>query len=236
MFSNSVHPLVPWVKSPFQLQMWFFPLMDKWVGSHVKLWDPLVIHAILEHLWRDVACMLVQKYKNKDHPAVTAANYTARKDLKTARKWHTHTHTHTHNHFTALWILSRTTRVSWYQKKHSPTHTYRGHQSSLICFIHLLRSMASSLFNLAPSTSYCIHFFTQSLSSFHFILMLEVNTRLKYELGLWTVTLVLDNDFNKVSHNRLGAKLRSHNWVVISLTDVWNLGSNICQEKFLACI
>jgi len=24
------------------------------------------------------------------------------------------------------------------QKKHSPTHTYRGHQSSLICFLHLL--------------------------------------------------------------------------------------------------
>jgi len=34
--------------------------------------------------------------------------------------------------------------VSWYQKKHSPTHTYRGHQSSLICFLHLLRSTASS--------------------------------------------------------------------------------------------
>jgi len=25
-------------------------------------------------------------------------------------------HTHTHNHFTALWILSRISRVSWYQK------------------------------------------------------------------------------------------------------------------------
>ena len=60
---------------------------------------------------------------------------------------HTHTHTHTHNRFTALWILSGTTRVSRYQKKHSPTHTYRGHQSSLICFIHLLRSTASCLFN-----------------------------------------------------------------------------------------
>jgi len=53
-----------------------------------------------------------------------------------------------YNCFTALWILSGTTRVSRYQKKHSPTHTYRGHQSSLICVLHLLRSMASSLFNL----------------------------------------------------------------------------------------
>jgi len=34
------------------------------------------------------------------------------------------------------------------EKKHSPTHTYRGHQSSLICFLHLLWSIASSLFNL----------------------------------------------------------------------------------------
>jgi len=31
---------------------------------------------------------------------------------------YTHTHTHTHNHFTALWTLSGTTRVSWYQKVH----------------------------------------------------------------------------------------------------------------------
>ena len=95
--------------------------------------------------------------------------------------------THTHNHFTALWILSGTTRMSQYQKKHLPAHTHRGHQSFLICFIHLLRTMASSVFNpralesfstislqvffslllgLAPSTSYSIHFFTQSLSSF----------------------------------------------------------------------
>jgi len=39
-----------------------------------------------------------------------------------------------HNCFTAFWILSGTTQVSQYQKKHSPTHTYHGHQSSLICF------------------------------------------------------------------------------------------------------
>jgi len=86
----------------------------------------------------------------------------------------------------ALYTLSGTTRVSQYQKKHSPTHTYRDHQSSLICFLHLIRSLSSSLFNLhawqsfstislqvffgvplglAPSTSYFIHFFTESLSS-----------------------------------------------------------------------
>ena len=60
----------------------------------------------------------------------------------------------------ALWILSGTNRVSWYQKKHSPTHTYCGHQLSLICFIHIIWSMASSLFNLRA------YLFPQSLSKF----------------------------------------------------------------------
>jgi len=44
--------------------------------------------------------------------------------------------------------------VSQYQKKHSRTHTYRGHQSSLICFLHLLRCMASSLFILRAWQSF----------------------------------------------------------------------------------
>jgi len=94
---------------------------------------------------------------------------------------------YTHTTILWLWILSGTTQMSLYQKKHSPTYTYHGHQSSLICFLHQLQSMTSSLFNLcawqsfstishqffcglplglAPSTSYSIHFFTQSLSSF----------------------------------------------------------------------
>jgi len=60
-----------------------------------------------------------------------------------------------YNHFTALCILSGTTRMSWYQKKHSPTHTYHGHQSSLVCFLHPLWSMASSLFNLRTWQSFC---------------------------------------------------------------------------------
>jgi len=39
-------------------------------------------------------------------------------------------------------------QVSWYQKKHSPTHIYSDHRSSFICFLHLLWSMAFALFNL----------------------------------------------------------------------------------------
>ena len=83
--------------------------------------------------------------------------------------------------------LSCTTRNSRYQKKHSPTYTSPDHQSSFICILHILQLMIFSLFNLhawhsfctisvqvffglplgiAPCTSYTIHFFTQSLSSF----------------------------------------------------------------------
>ena len=84
-----------------------------------------------------------------------------------------HTHTHTHNHFTALWILSTTTQMSWYQKKHSPTHICHGHQWSLICFLHLLWSMASSLFNLRAWQS-----FPQSLSKFSFVYLLAWHLQL----------------------------------------------------------
>ena len=91
---------------------------------------------------------------------------------------------HTHAQlFNGLW--SRTTRVVRYQKKHSPTHTHPDHRTSFINFLHLLRSIASSLFSLhawqsslttslqvlfglplglGPSTSYSMHFFTQSSS------------------------------------------------------------------------
>ena len=77
--------------------------------------------------------------------------------------------------------------VLWCQKKHSPTHTHPDHRTSFINFLHLLRSIASSWFSLCawqssqttslqvlfglplglgPLTSYFMHFFTQSSSSF----------------------------------------------------------------------
>ena len=81
--------------------------------------------------------------------------------------------------------LSGTTRLSRYQKKHSPI-LHPDHHPIFISFFHLLRSIALSLFKLrawqsfcttslqilfglplglGPSTSYSIHFFTQSVSS-----------------------------------------------------------------------
>jgi len=100
----------------------------------------------------------------------------------------TDTHTHTQPFYSSLYFVQDNLgEPVRYQKKHSPTHIYCGHQLPLICFIHLLWTMATSLFNphawqsfstisrqvffglplgLAPSTSYCIHFFTHSLSSF----------------------------------------------------------------------
>ena len=61
--------------------------------------------------------------------------------VKSARRSHTHTHTQP---FNGLW--SGTTRVGRYQKKHSPTHTHPDHRTSFIIFLHLQRSMPSSLF------------------------------------------------------------------------------------------
>ena len=91
-----------------------------------------------------------------------------------------HTHTQPFNG-----LLSETTRVGQYQKKHSPTHTHPDHRTSFIIFLQLQRSTASSLFSLrawqssrttslqvlfglplglGPSTLYSMHFFTHSSS------------------------------------------------------------------------
>ena len=98
--------------------------------------------------------------------------------------WCTSMRTHTHP-FSGF--LSRTTWVSRYQKKHSPSHTFPANEPSFISFLHLPQTIALSLPNLRAwqsfrttsnhvlfglplglehSTSYSIHFFSQLLSSF----------------------------------------------------------------------
>ena len=59
--------------------------------------------------------------------------------------------THTQQ-FNGLW--SETTWVGRYQKKHSPTHTHPDHQTSFINFLHLLRSISSSLFSSSAWQSF----------------------------------------------------------------------------------
>jgi len=67
--------------------------------------------------------------------------------LDNYRHRHRHTHTHTHTQpFDGRW--SGTTWVGRYQKKHSPTHNHPDHQTYFINFLHLLWSVASSLFSL----------------------------------------------------------------------------------------
>ena len=59
---------------------------------------------------------------------------------------------HTHNHFTAVWTLSTRTRVSWYQKKQSPTHTYS------ISHLYLLPS-SIAIHGLLPVQFMCLTVF-----------------------------------------------------------------------------
>ena len=96
--------------------------------------------------------------------------------------YHTHAHTHACTH---ACTHTYTPRVGRYQKKHSPTRTHPDHRTHFINFLHLLRSIASWVLSLRArqsslttslqvlfglplclghSTSYSMHFFTQSSS------------------------------------------------------------------------
>jgi len=90
--------------------------------------------------------------------------YTALLRVVASVSWHKGSTQHTHNRFMAFWILSGTTR---YQKKHSPTHTHRGHQSSISAF---------SIYYDPWHPPYLIHMlyslFPQSLSKFALVYLL----------------------------------------------------------------
>jgi len=109
------------------------------------------------------------------------------RQITTPASQHLYYNYYYYNLFKALRTLSGTTGMSRYQKKHSPPTPIMVINHPLSASSIFLRSMASSLINLhayqsfstislhvffglplglAPSTSYSIHFFTQSLSSF----------------------------------------------------------------------
>ena len=109
-------------------------------------------------------------------------------------------HHYYYYHFTALRILFGTTQVSWYQKKHSPTHTYCGHQSSLICFLHLLWHMASSLFNLRAWQSFCQYInCNEALNSQQHICDIKANIILQNENYIQSL-----GRFDKIRKTRMG--------------------------------
>jgi len=78
----------------------------------------------------------------------------------------------THTHM-AHWTLSTTTRVSRYQKKHPLTHTYRGNQSSLICFLHLFDLLHPPCSIYVPDS-----LFPQSLYKFSLVYLLAWHPQL----------------------------------------------------------
>jgi len=79
---------------------------------------------------------------------------------------HTHTHTHTHNHFAALWNLSGTTRVSRYQKKHSPTHSYLTLDlNPFMCSGNVLGNTALSHWPVVSISPYVVLMFCRSYVS-----------------------------------------------------------------------
>jgi len=59
---------------------------------------------------------------------------------------HTHTHTHTHTRFMTLVIFSRKTRASWAGIRRNIHLSWSS--VTLVCFLCILQSIASSLFNL----------------------------------------------------------------------------------------
>jgi len=59
------------------------------------------------------------------------------------------------------------------QKKHSRTHIYRGHQSTLICFLHLLQSTHPPYSIYVPDS-----LFPQSLSKFSLVYFLAWHPQL----------------------------------------------------------
>jgi len=146
-------------------------------------------------------------------------------------KGYTHTHTHTCTHTQPFYGSLDFVRDNPGEPvpEETFTHSHSSWSSIIsICFLHLLRSMTSSLFNpralqffstislqffglplgLSPSTSYSIHFFTQSLSSFcntcpHIATCFAVVTRLCHLILVSLSTLLGTLSCNFTPHIHL---------------------------------
>jgi len=136
---------VAYVYNGLQLWFCFFILLSFLMIVHSILWLELLLNPDSGHCYlcyRNTQCQFCLKGLFLELLSVIINWILFVLQLCVWIKWHTnvqchshtraHTHTrmHTRTHTTVLrlWILSGTTQVSWYQKKHSPTHIYRGHQ------------------------------------------------------------------------------------------------------------
>jgi len=140
-------------------------------------------------------------------------------------------------------IFQTHNRVGWYQKKYSPTHTHPVHQTSFINFLHLLRSIASSVFKwhawqsfsttslqvlfglplgLGPSTSYSMHFFTQSsfcnTCTYHRIFRQVVTISELLPLPLFTPVVYHCSSLDAVLVDSVATESI---FVLLSLSSVW---------------
>jgi len=139
-------------------------------------------------------------------------------------------------------IFQTHNRVGWYQKKYSPTHTHPVHQTSFINFLHLLRSIASSVFKwhawqsfsttslqvlfglplgLGPS-SYSMHFFTQSsfcnTCTYHRIFRQVVTISELLPLPLFTPVVYHCSSLDAVLVDSVATESI---FVLLSLSSVW---------------
>ena len=111
----------------------------------------LLAHIYLLCLWRtseriERLDMTIPDTYAESHIGSTATNPRARSPKDSAEQDRQQQQQQQQQPFNGR--LSGTTRVGRYHKKHLPTHTHPGQRTSFITFLHLQRSMASSLFSL----------------------------------------------------------------------------------------
>jgi len=128
--------------------------------------DTLMLHYRTDRIWRDPGPAEVDcrhqlpwwwQLRHHQSSSMLPATHTHTTHTHTTHIMHGIEHTTTSRQRQQQLFygpLSRTTRVSQYQKKHSTTH-HPDHHPIFISFFHLPRSIASSLFKLRAWQSFC---------------------------------------------------------------------------------
>jgi len=117
-------------------------------GCHMKT-TPLLVKNVLLYSWLQLHQMLIALPKGEVQSIVISMCRCLPAVI--SQKPYVHNTTTTQPFYGPL---SRTTRVSQYQKKHSPTH-HPDHHPVFISFFHLPRSIASFLLKLRAWQSSC---------------------------------------------------------------------------------